>query len=182
MNISVVIPTNGKREKELVKIVDYLKRFGFDDINIVQDTGNCMLGRYLAETRYDIIYTQDDDCLVGNIQELIDNHDPNFIVNNITTNRANYYTEMGISEITLVGYGAIYNKKLIENMSKYQNKYGLDALYRREADRVFTYLNNKISLVRDDKIINFPSAVGGLSVENNHEQSMLTMVERLRTL
>ena len=72
MKISAIIPTRGTRLKEIEIIKKFIHSF-FDEVIIAADIGNKVYARYEAilRAKNDIIYTQDDDCLVNNITELI---------------------------------------------------------------------------------------------------------------
>ena len=65
-----------KRPKNLSKIVEHLLKYEFIDEIIIQDNDKrenlrCY-GRYTSaiKAKNDIIYTQDDDCIVYNLEEI----------------------------------------------------------------------------------------------------------------
>lgn len=179
-NISVVIPTKGKRLMELMKIRKHLEDFGFEDIIIAEDDERMLMTRYDATeiAKNDIIYTQDDDCIVNNIQEIIDNYEPNTIVANSKIERINYYQRKCDGKICLVGYGAIFDRKLCDNMVEYFQRFGTDELSLREADRIFTWFNRKKLVIAD--IDEYPSSMNGLSNKDGHEQILDIIIGRLK--
>ena len=188
-NISVVIPSAGKREEELKKIILHLKEVGFEDIIIRYDddtpTINGDINRLLAveDAKNDIIYSQDDDCMIHNIGQLIKNYKKDSITHNMTAERMRYYNSIGLEEMPLIGWGAIYHKDLLDNIQPYLDKYGVDDLFRRDANRVFAWMNKKITLISDNHIEHFPSEAEGISKDSSfHEKCMWDMAERLKTL
>jgi len=174
-----VIPTTGERKEELKKITEHLKQFNFDDILIVQDTGKKLYNRYIQDA--EIIYTQDDDCLVWNVQELIDGYSPDRILANCKPSFQKKYDNLSGGKICLVGYGTVFNKKLADEAFEiYLNKYPEDNLMYREADRIFTWFNQKELIVGD--IEDFPSAWQGMSHTDEHEQTLREIISRLKIL
>lgn len=177
LKISAVIPTNLKRPKELEEIKKHLSQY-FDDIVIMVDDGKRMYNRYLAKTKYDIIYTQDDDLIVENIPDLVKNYEYGVVTCNAKKDGKEIYDKLFGGKIQLVGYGAIYHKDSI-NFSKYFSKFPEDERFYREADRVFTWFNKKNVIVADDKMKQFPSAEKGMSIDNDHYSSRDEIVKRL---
>lgn len=177
LKISAVIPTNNKRPQELEEIKQHLSQY-FDDIVIMEDDGKCMYNRYLANTKYDVIYTQDDDLIVDNIFDLISNYEYGYITCNTRAGSKEIYDKLYNGRIQLVGYGAIYHKDLV-NFEKYFNKFPEDERFYREADRVFTWFNKKKVIVADNKMRHFPSAETGMSINSDHYTSRDEIVNRL---
>lgn len=84
----------------------------------------------------DIIYTQDDDCIV-NIDALLAQWDGKF-VSNMKPDRVQPCWESN----TLTGWGSLYRKSLVKPaLDRYTRRYGYDSLYMREADRIFSGQN-----------------------------------------
>ena len=109
----------------------------FDEVLIYTNCPN-IFGRYTLalKAKNDLIYVQDDDCIVEDI-ELLYAHYDGTITNFMQGSHTELYRGTGI---TLIGWGAIFPKHLIE-FSRYTNRYGMDEHFLREADRVFTFLN-----------------------------------------
>ena len=58
-----------------------------------------------------------------------------------------------------LGWGAIFPKHLLGSLNKYTQVYGEDAVFKRETERIFTYLNypqNRLVL----PVLDLPSALG----------------------
>jgi len=90
----------------------------------------------VTKAKFDIIYTQDDDCLV-NVNALLELWNGNFVAN-VMPDRL----EPCFNNNTLIGWGALFRKELALNaLNRYAQKYGKDALYRRESDRIVPGLN-----------------------------------------
>ena len=182
-DVSVVIPTNHQREAELQNVVTHLKSLGFEDI-ILAEGSKRMYNRYEAVwgAKNEVIYTQDDDCIISNIKELLGAYRPDRITANSKMERMLWYEDLYAGRVCLVGYGAIFHRDLVKNMNKYLDEHGEDHLFYREADRVFTWLNEKKIIVADKSIKDFPAAFGGLSFEPDHWKSMDVMIRRLKNL
>jgi hypothetical protein len=172
-----VIPTRGEREEELRQITEHLKQFNFDDIIVVKDQGKKLYNRYIQQG--EVIYTQDDDCIVWNVDELIDLYKPDRIVANCKPDFQKKYDNNSGGRICLVGYGCVFNSALAD-FTPYLNKYSEDDLFYREADRIFSWLNKKELIVGD--IEDFPSAWQGMSHDGEHEDTLKEIIKRLKTL
>lgn len=122
------------KEKEYPKEIDLS---GFDEIIIKTESPN-VYTRYLEaqKTKNEVIYVQDDDALVD-YRELFKSYNGQ-ITNGITPHHQNYYKGTGI---TLVGWGCFFSKNMLNVFDRYIAKYGEDFHLKREADRIFTYLN-----------------------------------------
>lgn len=141
MKISCVLIS---REKEYPqKVLDRLKTGFFDEI-IIKTESPSVYQRYLAakEAKFDVIYVQDDDCFV-NYQELY-NHYNGQITNVMTPHHQAQYETKGA---TLVGWGCFFPKTMLACFDKYIQTYGEDAHLLREADRIFTCLNQPFNVV-----------------------------------
>ena len=180
--ISAVVPSGGKRPDELANVVAHLKSLGFGEV-LVGNKGHRMMNRYdtILEAKFDIIYTQDDDCIIHNINELVGLYKPERIIANIKQAHLNSYDIISGGKLILVGWGAVFHKSLVD-FSKYLAKFPEDELFYREADRIFTWLNPHEVLVSDTKIQDFPSAYGGMSVEDEHFNTMLEAIKNLKQL
>ncbi len=175
IKISAGIPTNGRREEGLKEIVRYIKPL-FDEVIIERDTENKVYTRYLGikKAKNDIVYTQDDDCLVYNIVELIDNYKEGVIIANARPDSLRKYRDTGIA---LVGFGSIFDKNLINVLDDFKQHCDKD-LFNRECDRAFTYLNKVETIMGDIK--DFPSYMTGLSIEPEHEDYLLRIKDALK--
>jgi hypothetical protein len=132
------------KEKEYPKLVLERLTLGFFDEIIIKTESPSVYQRYLSaqEAKNDIIYVQDDDCMV-NYQNLFKQYDGR-ITNAMTIPFINFYDGMGC---TLVGWGCYFPKSMLGVFEKYISKYGEDAHLLREADRIFTYLNKPFNTI-----------------------------------
>ncbi len=127
---------------------------GFGEV-IVGDGTHGVYGRFeaISQAKFDIVYTQDDDCVVD-IPLLLNEWDGHFI-SNMRSNRAAEYAK----NMTLIGWGAMFQKSLISVLDIYTNKWGKDALFKRECDRIFTGLNKHKTFFIE--VENLPNAYEG---------------------
>lgn len=128
---AVLITTEAEYPKGLVNILD------FDEIIIKTKCPN-IYERYIqaSKARNEIVYVQDDDAIVD-YKELFKHYNGQ-LTNGITERHHNWYKDKGM---TLVGWGCFFPKKDLINMGKYASLYGVDSYLLREADRIFTFLN-----------------------------------------
>ena len=180
-----------QRFEELDQIVENLRQYPFiDDIVIHDNSGKDnvkMYGRYFAtrHAKHDLIYTQDDDCIVENLQELYDTFCKNLyktLVNGMKPERLQFY----IGSDTLIGWGTFFDRRWLWCLKIYLEKYGMDSIFLRETDRIFSTLN-RIEVGRvtvPAKIKDFPSSMSkqSLSLQAEHEQSRLIAVKRCEGL
>lgn len=130
-NVTAVLIT---RKKEYPKEIQLE---GFGEIIVVPECPS-IYHRYLAASRakHDIIYVQDDDCLIdyARLWAAYDGRLTNFM----TQGHFNSYRGKGA---TLVGWGCFFPKAMLTSFLRYIEKYGQDEYLLREADRIFTVLN-----------------------------------------
>lgn len=155
-----------KRLEELNKIINYIKKFPdiIDNIIVWDNTqiNICGLGRYLAisQSKNDIIFTVDDDCIPLNIQELWETYiklrykGKERIVNNMKTGALKKYKNFGQ---TMVGWGTFMPKNVINVLNEYIKIYGIDTLLIRDTSRIVTGLYGRWHSI-EAKIEEFPSA------------------------
>lgn len=150
---------------------------GFGEV-IVGDGSRGPYGRFEAvkQARFDIIYSQDDDCVVD-IPELMAQWDGHF-VSNMKANRVAEYP----GQITLTGWGCMFRKELISVLDKYTEKWGFDALFLRECDRVFPGLNTHKNVFVD--VENLPNATASnrLSCDPRHWDYLAQIKQRVYEL
>jgi len=177
------------RHKELDKIVAHLEKFPFfDEIKIWDNTrGENVInyGRYLAamDARNETIYTQDDDCIIENVEELYDNyvaHESRRIVNGMKKERIALYR----GRDSMMGWGGFFERSWISCLELYVEKYGFDRVFYRETDRIFTSLVKvpRVTMIADVK--DFPSAMAGysLSLQAEHETSKALAIYRCKLI
>lgn len=162
------------REKEYPKQID---TSWFDEVLIKTESPSVYERYLLAEqAKNDIIYVQDDDCIVD-YKELWKHYNGGLTAG-ITQHHHDAYMGSGV---TLVGWGCFFPKSMLKNIQKYIDVYGKDAHLLREADRIFTFLNQPHNLV----IMNhtdFTPQTNRMWNEPNHWESMRQAIEKCRTL
>jgi len=131
-------------KKEYPSIIMERLTLGFFDEILVSTESPSVYERYLLAKKAanNIIYFQDDDCLV-NYQQLF-KHWNGQITNTMTLPFQKKYEEMGC---TLIGWGSYMSKKHLEVFSKYIDRYGEDEHLLREADRIVTAMNRPFNTI-----------------------------------
>ncbi len=110
---------------------------GFGEILILTHCPSPHLKQTLfAKAAYDHIYYQDDDCLAP-IDALLEAATPDTITCAMKPSHLAAYAQ---SRIALLGWGSLFPKSTIEVLDQYRAVYGEDALYRRETERIMTWL------------------------------------------
>jgi hypothetical protein len=140
-DVSAVIVTRG--DVDLTSVLESL--FDFGEV-IVWDnskqTNLKVFGRYRAalNAKNDVVFTQDDDCVLDAAQ-VVSAYEPGKVVCNMPVAKRAEYASLGCNHISLVGWGACFHRGLIHKMHACIERYGLDDLFLRECDRVFTAAN-----------------------------------------
>ena len=133
-------------------------------------------GRYQAarHCRNDVVYTQDDDCLVHNIDELYKAFcaEPTRIahglkITHLSRNDENIH---GHAQMALVGWGAFFRRGWTDVLQTYRDTYGEDELLYSKADRIFSILLNRRHQSILAHVTDLPGASGpeALSVQSEH--------------
>lgn len=140
-----------KRQDNIPLIIADLLRYPFISEIIIRDNSKCKnikcYARYTTakKAKNDIIYTQDDDCIVHNIQGIYDKfmEDPTKIAYSGIEGYENKIETYGEQQLALLGWGSMFHKSWISVLDRYIEFYGKDDCLFREADRIFTLLQNK---------------------------------------
>lgn len=161
------------REKEYPKKID---TSWFDEVIIKTECPNIYTRYTEAEkAKNEIIYVQDDDCIVD-YKELWKHY--NGLTAGITPHHFNAYQGSGV---TLVGWGCFFPKSMLLNIQKYIDRYGKDEHLMREADRIFTFLNqphNNVIMEHQD----FTPQTGRMWNEPSHWESMRQAIIKLKQI
>jgi len=140
-----------KRQENIPIIVAQLLRYPFISEIIIVDHSKCenlkAYGRFTNSLRAknNIIYTQDDDCLVHNIQGIYNKflEDNTKIAYSGIEGYEKKIETYGEKQLALLGWGSMFSRDMIGVLDKYIKEYGKDECLLREADRIFTLLQNK---------------------------------------
>lgn len=182
-NVTAVIVTRGDHERELKLIRASL--FSFREV-IVWDNSKRedarVFGRFLGASlaATDTVYVQDDDALVD-AEDLVRKHDVGKVTVNMPLDRRDEYAGTGIS---LIGWGAVFEKERADVFARYLSTYERDELFERECDRVFTFLNRNLVRQVEVKHSQFLFAHGNdrMGREARHREDFLEIQQRARRL
>lgn len=106
----------------------------------------CTYGRFLAvkHSTCDVIYTQDDDYLTGGYaDELVALHkkNPDKIVAGLI--EGHYNAEAHKTPWLQLGWGSVFHRSAIDVLDQYTERFGVDEVLKRKADRIFTSLHGE---------------------------------------
>ncbi|WP_339735842.1 glycosyltransferase [uncultured Gimesia sp.] len=185
-----------KRPDNIGQIISHLRQYPFIDdiliwnnnseihleiemegVRVIQADQNLVTyGRFLCaqQAQHPIIFTQDDDCIIHNIPELYEAFlaSPDRITHGLKHSHlfANAENGFGKAQMSLVGWGAFFQKDWVNAFDAYKEKYGVDELLVREADRIFSLLLNRRhqSLLAEVTDLDGASGEEALSVREDH--------------
>lgn len=160
------------------KIIEERLDTGFFDEIIIVPRCESVYHRYLAaeQASNEIIYVQDDDCMV-NYQELFKHYNSQ-ITNAMPKDFIEKYKDTGC---TLVGWGCYFPKAMLASFSKYLTRYNIDKHLLREADRIFTALNqpfNTVIMPHED----LPQTGDRMGYQPDHYTSMAEALEKVKAI
>ena len=162
------------------EILDSISQIPWGEIKILINSDSVSRRYELAkEAKFDLVAFQDDDCIIP-WHDILALSQPNMLNTPLKQGHFDAYKE---SISSLMGWGSIFPKSLLSSLEKYVKIYGEDDVYKREADRIFTYLNfpqNRFVL----PIIDLPSAWAADRMwrQNNHQESRLLAEVRCKNL
>lgn len=138
-----------KRQENVPLIIADLLRYPFISEIIIRDNSKCKniktYGRYTAKTRNNIVYTQDDDCIVHNIEGIYTKfmEDKTKLAYSGIEGYEEKIETYGKKQLGMMGWGAMFDKDMLCVLNQYIDIYGKDECFYRETDRIFTLLLNK---------------------------------------
>lgn len=157
MKCSAVIVTRGD-----VSLGPVIEGIDADEIIIRRGHGG-VWERWEAAlgARNEIVYTQDDDCVVD-FAAVMAEYRPGLVTCNMPAWKRYEYPD----GIALVGWGAVFDRRAVELLFTWRGE--RDEIFRRECDRVFTGLN-RLKLI-DVPVTNLPWAEGDdrMGAERRH--------------
>jgi hypothetical protein len=176
----------GLRMNNASKIVKELVQYPqITEIIICNPEAHLVWGRYeaMGRAKNEIIYTQDDDCLnydIGKILEIKTDSVVYGVPQDYLLKIPN--KTYGDSQLALIGWGALFSRKLISALDPYIRKYGKDDILFREADRIFTIgLKRKHTPVVCN-IEHLPGYRSGLSSQPEHLETTNEAIRRALSL
>lgn len=124
-------------------------------------------GRFAGAMRStaDVVYVQDDDCIVDS-EAVCASYEPGAVVCNWNARHREINEPLYRGGIAPVGWGAVFDRRLLDVFDDYLAAWPFDELFRRECDRVFTALN-LVKLI-DVPVRNLPRAESGMWREKRH--------------
>lgn len=168
----------------ITKEAEYPKEIvldGFGEV-IIKTNSPSVYERYLqaAKAKNDIIYVQDDDCVVD-YRKLFRYYDGR--LTNAMAGRVGFYNKISGGRVTLVGWGAFFPKAMLGAFDMYIKKYGVDPLLLMQADRVFSWLKYPHNTVRMDvKLLETTFSSDRMHSNPKHYEDLIQMIERLKTI
>lgn len=142
-----------------------------------------VMGRYFAamDAPTDVIYTQDDDCLVDPAP-LFSAYVDGAVVCNMPSSMPWHQRDYS-DTVKLVGWGALFDKRLVEPAFELYWRYFpwpkaladedlVDEFLSRECDRIFTGLNRTIEV--DAAMLQLPTSTDStrMCAENRHVEDL----------
>lgn len=163
------------------EILDHIQQFPFGEILILTHSDSPFRKHELfTKAKYETIYYCDDDC-ISPIADLLALSQPNII--NVAMKQGHFDAHKDNFATMGIGWGAIFPKSLLLTLNKYVKIYGEDEVYKRETERIFTYLNypqNRLVLPIQD----LPSAYAPdrLWRQPEHQQFKLLAEQRCQEI
>lgn len=137
------------------EVLDHISKFPWGEILILTHSDSPYRKHELfAKAKYETIYYQDDDAICP-IEAIMEYSKPDLI--NVAMKDGHYIAHANNRATMGLGWGSLFPKKLLESLKRYTDVYGEDAVFKRETERIFTYLNypqNRMAL----PIFDLPSA------------------------
>ena len=170
-----------KRQENIPRIVEEILKHDFIDEILIRDNSKCKnlkcYARYLLakKAKNNLIYVQDDDCINHDIPKLLGGEGINCGATPGYVNALNKPPYSNTS-LALVGFGAIFNRKLI-NFDDYLSKYPKDNLFYSEVDRIFTLTNKTQVVPCDIELLNESKCA--MSSEPNHLADRTLIIKRV---
>ena len=163
------------------EVLDNVNKYPFGEVLIGYNSPTPYAKYELFKrAKFDTLAYQDDDAIVP-WDKLLEAYMPDII--NVGM-KPGHLIEYKDKRYTMgLGWGSIFDKKILKSLEKYTNIHGFDAMYQRETERILTYLNfpqNRVSL----DIIDLPSAWAEdrLWRQPNHHDYITLLPERCKTL
>jgi len=116
-----------------------LLTYGFGEIIILTHSDSPFRKHELfAKAKFDIIYYQDDDALCP-VKQLAELYEPDII--NLAMKQGHFDAHRDNRATMGLGWGTLFPKSILKSLKMYTDIYGEDAVFKRETERILTYLN-----------------------------------------
>lgn len=170
------------KEKNYPKeILDTIYNLGFGEILILTNSDSPFRKYELfKKAKYPILGYQDDDAICP-WEHILKLSESNIINITMKETHAEAYKNQRLA--VGFGWGAIFPKYMLASLERYKDKYGVDELFKRETERILTYLNypqNRLVL----PIVDLPSAMAmdRLWRQPGHYENIQIVEDRCKTL
>lgn len=121
------------------EILNHVQQFGFGEILILCNSDSPFRKHELfAKAKHDFLAYQDDDAICP-WKELLEQAEPDKIT--LAIKPAHFEAHKNNRATMGIGWGAILPKSTLSVLNLYKNIYGEDAVYKRETERILTYLS-----------------------------------------
>lgn len=163
------------------EIIRQISSFPFGEILIFTNSDSPFRKYELFDkAKYDYIYYQDDDAICP-IKYLVDLSEQDKI--NVVMKQSHFDAYANTRMTMGLGWGGLFAKYKLRSLKKYIYKYGRDELFKRETERILTYLNypqNRLVLPVED----LPSAYAAdrLWRQPIHQRNIALVEERCSKL
>lgn len=163
------------------QVLESVMQYPFGEIIVLTNCDSPFRKYELFEkAKFDMIYYQDDDAIIP-INELLEKAEEGIINLGIKPGHFDLYKDR---RLTMgMGWGSIFDRKILQTLRKYTDKYGFDDVFKREAERILTYLNypqNRVIL----PVIDTPAAndQNRLWRQSHHHEYVRKVEERCKEL
>lgn len=178
-NVSLILLT--KEDVYPKVILDHVLKYPWGEVLILTHSDSCF-NKYelFKKAKYEILAYQDDDAICP-WESLMELSKPDFI--NVAMKQGHFDAYKYDPATMGLGWGSIFPKSLLKVLDKYVTVYGEDEVFKRETDRIFTYLNcpqNRLIL----PITDLPSAYAPDRMwrQPNHKTSGVLAGERCKQI
>lgn len=159
------------------QIIRHISEYPFGEILILTNSDSPFRKHELfAKAKYDWIYYSDDDAICP-IEELVRQAEEGKIT--LAMKPTHYAAYQNMKMTMGLGWGAFFQKERLKVLDKYRAIWGEDGLFKRETERILTYLNfpqKRLVL----PIIDLPSAMAQdrLSMQPGHYNNIPLVEQR----
>ena len=150
MQLVTVCLITWKRQYNIPQIMESLLKWPFVGQICLLDNSRgknyINYGRYLQaeKAEYDLIYTQDDDCIINNLGDVYSKFIEN--TDTLTHSGTTEYQEQipkhtyGEHQMAMAGWGMFFSRPMMRVLKRYTDRFGEDYCFYRETDRIFSLL------------------------------------------
>lgn len=130
---------NTKEHTYPKEILDHVLQLPWGEILILTHSDSPYRKHELfTKAKYETLAYQDDDAIVpwADIVELSQHG-----IINVAMKKGHYEAHKNSRATMGIGWGAIFPKAILKELKRYTDVYGEDEVYRRETERILTYLS-----------------------------------------